>query len=72
VLQGHVTTLQVELAKAEALAEQRCSEADAARKRVDDLVTELLALSQALAERVRLDGRPWWRRWRGIGRLQQG
>jgi hypothetical protein len=65
-LQDHVATLQAELAQAEALAEQRQGEAEAARKRVDDLVIELLALSQALAERVRLDGRPWWRRWGGV------
>jgi hypothetical protein len=64
-LQDHVATLQAELAKAEALAEQRQDEAETARKRVDDLVTDLLALSQALAERVRLAERPWWRRWGG-------
>jgi hypothetical protein len=64
-LQVHVATLHAELDKAEALAAQRQAETEAARKRVDELVTELFALSQALAERARLAERPWWRRWRG-------
>jgi hypothetical protein len=64
-LQAHVATLHADLDKAEALAAQRQAETEAARKRVDELVTELFALSQALAERARLAERPWWRRWRG-------
>jgi hypothetical protein len=52
------STLHADLDKAEALAAQRKAETEAARKRVDELVTELLALSQALAERARLAERP--------------
>jgi hypothetical protein len=72
-LESHIATLKGDIAKGEALAEQRRGDFEAERKRLDDMVAELVALSKLLAEqsaaadnaRAELAAYrtlPWWRR----------
>jgi hypothetical protein len=73
---AHITTLKEVVAMAEALGEQRRQEAEAANKRVDNLIGELVARTMIMAEqtavadkvRAELDAyraRPWWKRLAG-------
>jgi hypothetical protein len=79
-LEAHIATLRGDIAKADALAEQRHGELEAARARLDgmvgELVGQLVAMSQQMAEataaadraRAELDAyrsRPWWLRLTG-------
>jgi hypothetical protein len=75
-LEAHITTLKEVIAKAEAFGEQRRMEAEAASKRVDNLVAELVARTMlmtdqiAVADKVRAEfdayrARPWWKRLAG-------
>ena len=72
-LESHVATLKGDIAKGEVLAEQRLGEVEAANKRLDEMVVELVALSNLIAEqsaavvnaRAELAAYrswPWWKR----------
>jgi hypothetical protein len=72
-LESHIATLKSDIVKCEALADQRCGDVEDERKRRDDVVAELVALSKLLAEQsAALDNAraelaayrmsPWWRR----------
>jgi hypothetical protein len=72
-LESHIATLKSDIVKCEALADQRCGDVEAERKRRDDVVAELVALSKLLAEQsAALDNAraelaayrtsPWWTR----------
>ena len=64
-LKEHLAALQANIAKVEALAEQRRDELAAARKRTDDMVAELTFLAKLMIEmaaRTDRAARPWWRR----------
>ena len=75
-LESHISTLKDNIAKSETLAGQRRDEIEAAHKRLDDMVTELVALSNLVAEqsaevvnaRAELAAYrswPWWKRLAG-------
>lgn len=64
VLKGYLATLYVNIAKVEALAEQRRDELAAARKRTDDMVGQLTFLAKLMTEmatRADRAAQPWWR-----------
>jgi hypothetical protein len=72
-LESHITTLKGDIVKCEALAEQRRGDFEAERKRLDEMVAELVALSKLLAEKsaaadnaraelAAYRSSPWWRR----------
>ena len=72
-LESHIATLKGDIAKSEALAEQRRGEVEVAQKRLDDVVAELVALSNLIAEQSTevVNARaelatyrswPWWKR----------
>jgi len=75
-LESHIATLKGDIAKGEALAEQRRGEVEAARERLDAMVAELVALSKLMAEQTAaVDNAraelaayrswPWWKRLAG-------
>jgi hypothetical protein len=72
-LESHIATLKGNIAKAESLTEQQHGEVEAARKRLHEMVTELVAMSKmmagqsaaidsARAELAAYRSRPWWKR----------
>jgi hypothetical protein len=72
-LESHIATLKGDIAKSDALSEQRRGDVEAERKRLDEMVAELVALSKLLAEqsaavenaRAELAAyrtSPWWTR----------
>jgi flagellar biosynthesis chaperone FliJ len=71
-LESHIATLKGNIAKAEALIEQQHREVEAARKRLDEMVAELVAMSKmmagqsaaidsARAELAAYQSRAWWK-----------
>jgi hypothetical protein len=80
-LESHIATLKGNIAKAEALTDQQHGEVEATRKRLDEMVTELVALSKLLAaqsaaadsaraELAAHRSRSWWKRI--VGLLEMG
>jgi hypothetical protein len=72
-LESHIATLKGNIAKAEAFTEQQHGEVEATRKRLDEMVAELVAMSKmmagqsaaadsARAELAAYRSRSWWKR----------
>lgn len=67
-LEGHITTLKDQLAKAEALASERGREVAVERERVADLTAQLLRLTSELLDARKAEAAPrrsWWQRLTG-------
>ena len=56
-LDTHIATLEEAVAKAEALGEQRCQEAQTAAKRVEGLVAALVEMTSETRRDLEADGR---------------